>query len=342
MRYRKTLVYERSQEVNRLHKLLETVNIKLTSVVSDVMGKSGRAMLEALLEGVSDPEALAELARGSLRGKLPALREALEGRVDAHHRVLLHHLLSHMEFLEKSLQELTAEIEQRLSPYEQAIELLISIPGIQRTTAASILGEIGADMAVFPSHKHLASWSGLCPGNKQSGGKRLSGHTTKGNPRLRAALAEVVWVISHTKDNYLSAQYHRLARRIGKLKAVVALSHSLIVIIYHVLREGKPYRDLGSTYFETLDKERLRSSALRRLESLGYRVTLEELLAWTNCSPYTARLLPRSLLWEMVSCLFSAYSPPPHIFTGITNGLHRPFSPPYRAWAGDGKVSFMK
>ena len=275
VRYRKTLVSERSQEVNRLHKLLETANIKLSSVVSDVMGKSGRAMLTCLLEGVSDSHALAELARGSLRGKLPQLREALEGRVDAHHRVLLGHLLAHIDFLERSLHTLCGQIEQSLSPYDSAIELLTSIPGIQRLTAATIVGEIGIDMSCFPSAKHLASWAGVCPGNRLSAGKRLSGKTTKGNPRLRAALAEVVWVISHMKDNYLSAQYHRLARRIGKAKAIVAISHSLLVIIYHMLRDQKAYRDLGPTYFETRDIERLRTAAVRRLEALGYTVSLQ-------------------------------------------------------------------
>jgi transposase len=279
VRYRKTLVYERSQEVNRLHKLLETANVKLSSVVSDVMGKSGHAMLEALLAGVSDPEALAELARGSLRGKLPQLREALEGRVDAHHRVLLQHLLEHIAFLEKRLHRLTVEIEQRLEPYEQAIERIVQIPGLQRLTVSSILAEIGDDMSRFPSERHISSWAGVAPGNHQSGGKRLHAPTTKGNTRLRAALAEAVWAISHTKDNYLSAQYHRLARRIGKKKAIVAVSHSLLIIIYHMLRDQTDYRDLGSTYFETLDKERLRSSAVRRLESLGYSVTLEEVPA---------------------------------------------------------------
>ncbi len=279
VRYRKTLVYERSQEVNRLHKLLETANVKLTSVVSDVMGKSGRAMLDALLEGVSDPEALAELARGSLRGKLPQLREALEGRVDAHHRVLLHHLLEHIAFLEQSLHELTGEIEQRLSSYEKAIERIVQIPGLQRLTVSTILAEIGDDMSRFPSARHISSWAGVAPGNKQTGGKRMQAPTTKGNTHLRAALAEAVWALSHTKDNYLSAQYHRLARRIGKKKAIVAVSHSLLVIIYHMLRDQTDYRDLGSTYFETLDKERLRTSAVRRLESLGYSVTLEEVSA---------------------------------------------------------------
>lgn len=276
VRYRKTLVYERSKEINRLHKLLETANIKLTSVVSDVMGKSGQAMLEALLAGQSDAEALAELARGSLRGKLPQLREALEGRIDTHHRLLLGQMLAHIEFLETSLHTLLLEIEKRLEPYEQAIERLVQLPGIQRQSAATIVAEIGDDMSRFPSAKHLCSWAGVAPGNKQSGGKRLSAPTTKGNTRLRAALAEVVWVISHMKDNYLSAQYHRLARRIGKKKAIVAVSHSLLTIIYHMLRDQTDYHDLGPTYFETLDKERLKGAALRRLELLGYQVTLKE------------------------------------------------------------------
>jgi transposase len=275
MRYRKTLVYERSQEVNRLHKLLETANIKLSSVVSDIMGKSGRAMLACLLEGVSDPEALAELARGSLRGKLAQLREALQGQVDVHHRLLLGHLLAHIEFLEQTLHTLSVQIEQYLCPYQAQIALLLTLPGVQRLTAATIVGEIGADMSRFPSAKHLASWAGLCPGNRQSGGKRLSGKTTKGNLRLRAALAEVVWAISHTKDNYLSAQYHRLARRLGKAKAIVAVSHSLIVIVSHVLRDHQPYRDLGPTYFETRHKQRECQRAVRHLEALGYTVTVQ-------------------------------------------------------------------
>ena len=279
VRYRKSLVYARSQEVNRLHKLLETANVKLSSVVSDVIGNTGRAMLDALLNGQSDPEALAELARGSLRGKIPALREALEGRVDEHHRLLLHHLLEHIEFLEKSLQELTGEIEPRLCPYEKAIERIVRIPGLQRLTVTAILAEIGDDMSRFPSERHISSWAGVAPGNNRSAGKQMSGRTTKGNKRLRAALAEAVWAISHTKDNYLSAQYHRLARRIGKKRAIVAVSHSLLIIIYHMLREQTDYRDLGPHFFETLDKERVRTSAVRRLESLGYQVTLKEVPA---------------------------------------------------------------
>src|SRR2546423_2783249 len=237
VRYRKSLVYARNQEVNRLHKLLETANIKLGSVASDILGKSGRDMLASLREGVSDHTILAELARGKLRGKLPDLREALEGRVQAHHRLLLGHLLDHIEFLEQRVQTLERELEPYLNPYQAEIALLVSIPGISDTTAATILGEIGADMSAFPSAKHLASWAGVAPGNRQSGGQRLQTATTQSKPRFCAALAEVVWAISHTKDNYLSAQYHRLVRRIGKAKAIVAgLAYGLVEIYPPVCR----------------------------------------------------------------------------------------------------------
>jgi transposase len=282
VRYRKTLVQERAQEVNRLQKVLETANVKLSSVVSNVMGKSGRDMLAAMIEGVSDAEALADLARGTLRRKLPQLQEALHGQIQTHHRVLLGQIFAHMSFLEESIQQLQVEIEQRLSLFEEAMQLLLSIPGIQAISAAAILGEIGSDMSRFPSAKHLASWAGVCPGNKQSGGKRLSGKITKGNARLRAVLIEVVWNISRMKNNYLSAQYHRLARRLGKLKAAIAVAHSLLIIIYHILSDKRPYRDLGSDYFDSLDKERLTRQALHRLEALGYAVTLtpkEEVVA---------------------------------------------------------------
>jgi transposase len=206
VRYRKTLVQERAQEINRLHKVLETANIKLASVVSNVMGKSGRRMVAAMIEGVSDAEVLADLARGTLRHKLPQLQQALHGQIDPHHQVLLGQLFEHMNFLEHSIEHLQLEIEQRLSPFEEARQLLLSIPGIQEIAAAAILAEIGVDMSRFPSAKHLASWAGVCPGNKQSGGKRLSGKTTKGNARLRSVLIEVVWNISRMKNNYLSTR----------------------------------------------------------------------------------------------------------------------------------------
>ncbi len=273
-RYRKTLVQERAQEVNRLHKVLEGANMKLAAVATDVLGKSGRDMLTALVEGTTDAAVLADLARGLLRKKLPQLQEALEGRVQAHHRTLLRHILAHIDFLEERLTQLQEDIDTDLSPYQEAMELLQSIPGVQATAAATIVAEIGTDMSRFPSAKHLASWAGVCPGNWQSGGKRFSGAITHGSPYLRAMLAEVVWVISHTKDNYLSAQYDHLARRLGKKKAVVAVSHSLLVVAYHILRTKQPYADLGADYLEKLNTARVQQHHPHRLEHLGFTVTL--------------------------------------------------------------------
>jgi transposase len=275
VRYRQSLVQERAREINRLQKVLETANIKLSSVVSDVMGASGRSMIQALIAGEHSPEVLAEFAQGSLHKKIPQLREALLGRVDAHHQILLSHLLAHISFLDQAIFHLFFQIHSYLKPYDEAVEVLVSIPGIAQETAAAILAEIGVDMSCFPSAAHLASWAGVCPGNRESGGKRLSGKINKGNKRLKATLAEVVWVLSHMKDNYLSAQYHRLARRLGKQKAVMAVAHSLLVIIYHMLRDKQPYRDLGGTFFETREKERVVKGALRRLEGFGYTVTLQ-------------------------------------------------------------------
>lgn len=273
-RYRTTLIQERVQEVNRLQKTLETANIKLASVATDVLGVSGRDMLDAILEGTTDPELLADLALGRLRKKLPQLQEALLGRVQEHHKILLRHLLAHIDFLDLQLAQLTTEMEPHLTPFDEEKELLISIPGIQESTASVILAEIGVDMSVFPSAKHFASWAGLAPGNRQSGGKRLSSRITDGNPYLRSVLTQVAWAVSHTKDNYLSAQYHRLVRRLGKKKAIVALAHSILVIIYHVLSKKKPYTDLGADYFDKLDTERLQKHHIRRLEQLGFTVTV--------------------------------------------------------------------
>jgi transposase len=273
-RYRKTLVAERSAEMNRLQKALEGANIKLASVASDVLGKSGRDMISAVIAGTTDATALAGLARGTLRKQLPQLQAALEGRVQSHHRTLLRHLLTHIDFLEGQLESLQADIDAQLAPFQEELALIESIVGIGKPTAATILAEIGTNMDQFPSSKHLASWAGCCPGNRQSGGKRLSGTTTEGNPYLKSALAEAVWAISHTKDNYLSAHYHRLAHRSGKKKAMVAVSHSLLVIIYQVLRTRHPYDDLGGDYFDKLDRDYIQRHHIRRLEQLGYQVTL--------------------------------------------------------------------
>jgi transposase len=273
-RYRKTLVEERAREVGRVQKVLEGANIKLASVATDVLGKSGRAMLEALIRGEQDPAVLADLARGRLRAKRPQLQLALEGRLVAEHRTVLKHLLMHIDFLEQSIAELEAEIEHALAPFGQAVTLAQTLPGIAEKAATAILAEIGTDMSRFPSDRHIASWAGVCPGNKQSGGKRLSGQTTKGNPYLRAVLTEVAWAISRTKDNYLAAQFHRIARRRGQQKAVMAVAHSVLVILYHMLREGRPYTDLGPDYFEHLEASRIERYHVLRLERLGYTVTL--------------------------------------------------------------------
>lgn len=233
-------------------------------------------MIEALIAGVSDAEAVAGLARGRLRAKLPALREALEGRVEPTHRHLLRQLLDQIGFLDGQIEQVEAELEGLVRPYQAQLRRLEQVVGIGHDSAIAILAEIGVDMSRFPSAKHLARWAGLAPGNKQSAGKRMRSKTPKGNRHLRGVLAQVVWVISHTKGNYLSSQFHRLARRIGKKRAVVAVSHSLLVIIYHLLRDEEDYHDLGADYFDHLDTTRQRDAAVRRLEALGYHVSLEQ------------------------------------------------------------------
>jgi transposase len=274
MRYRKSLVHQHTQDINRLHKVLETANIKLTSVVSDVWGRSGQNMIKAIMLGESDAEILSELARGTLRGKLPQLQAALEGRIQPHHRLLLQHLFAHLRFLESSMQQLLQEITVQMEPYQAVVDLLQTHPGVQAVAAMGFISEVGSDLSRFPSAKHFACRIGVCPGNHTSAGKHKHGKTTKGNVYLRALLAQIVWGISHTKDNYLSAQYHRLARRIGKTKAIVAVSHTVAVNFYHMITKQVPYQELGANYFDTLDRERLTKHTVKRLEALGYEVTL--------------------------------------------------------------------
>jgi transposase len=276
-RYRKSLVQERAQEINRLQKVLETANIKLAAVATDVLGKSGRDMLDALIKGGQDPDALAELARGRLRAKLADLRLALEGRVESHHQFLLQQILAHTDFLEQSIDSVQQEIDKRLVPYQEAVTLIQSLPFQLQAGAATVIAEIGVDMSRFPSDAHLASWAGVCPGNCESAGKRKSGKTTDGNPYLRAVLSEMAWIVSRMKDNYLSAFYHRIARRRGKKRAIIAVAHKILVIIYHMLKNNKPYEDLGGDYFDQLDAARIERRAVQRLEQLGYDVTLTPL-----------------------------------------------------------------
>ena len=278
-RYRKTLVQARTDEVNRLQKALEGANLKLAVVVSDVLGVSARAMLAGLLGGEQDPETLAELARGRLRTKLPALRRALEGRVKPHHLVLIGQTLAHIDFLEESIGQVQHAIEQRLDSFTEAVELLQTIPGVGEVVATALVAEIGTDVSRFPSAKHLASWVGVCPGNKESAGKRLSGRTTKGNVWVRGMLAEAVWSIAQHRGSYLHAQYHRLARRRGKLKATMAVAHSVLVIAYCLLRDHQPYTDLGADYLEQRDAARVERHHVQQLQQLGYTVTLTPLAA---------------------------------------------------------------
>jgi transposase len=275
-RYRKALTYERTREVQRLHKVLEDAGIKLGCVASDVLGVSGRAMLEALVGGTTDPEVLAELARGQLRKKLPALREALHGRVARHHRLLVAELLAHLDYLEEAIERLSGEVAQVIAPFSPLLALLMTIPGVDRRTAEVILAEIGTDMTRFPTAGHLASWAGLCPGNNESAGKHFSGKTRKGSKWLRTTLSQAANAAARSKGTYLAAHYARIKGRRGHKKAIVAVAHSILVIAWHLLTRNQPYTDLGADYFlERQNSEAYRNRLVRQLERMGHKVTLE-------------------------------------------------------------------
>jgi transposase len=275
-RYRKAQIAERQREANRLHKALEDTGIKLDCVATDILGVSGRAMLDALVSGTSDPEILADLARGKLRKKLPALKEALEGRFDALHAVLIGAILAHLDFLDEQIERLSEAIEEQLRPFAPAVELLRSIPGIETRTAQAIIAEIGVDMSVFPSDRQLASWAGQCPGNHESAGKRRSGRTRKGSKWLDQALKDAAMAAIRTNDSYLHAQYQRLRPRIGHGRALGAVKHTIICACWHMLTTGELYRDLGGNYFRRRDPERQTRRLIAQLEALGHTVILQE------------------------------------------------------------------
>jgi transposase len=274
-RYRAVLVRERATEANRLQKTLEGANLKLGSVATDILGVSGRAILEAVAAGESEAAVLAGLARGRLREKRTELERALAGQVKPHHRLLIAEHLEHIGYLNEAIARVNREIEERLRPFEDTLARLQTVPGVGLRTAEVLMAEVGTDMSRFPSHGHLASWAGLCPGSNESAGKRKSGKTRKGSPWLRSALVEAAWAASHSKRTYLSAQYHRLAARRGGKRAVVAVAHTLLVIVYHLLNRGEAYTELGGNYFDERDRWQVERRLVRRLEALGYAVSLQ-------------------------------------------------------------------
>lgn len=274
VRYRQSLIAARSDEVRRVQKVLEGGNIKLGDVASDVMGQSGRAMLEALAAGETDAKKMADLAQGRLRAKRTELESALEGLVGEHQRFMLKHLLDHIDYLEQQINELSAEIEARMRPFEAALTTVDGIPGVGRRNAETILAEIGIDMSYWPNDKAITAWAKICPGNNESAGKRRSSTIGRGNQSLRGALVEAAQSAVRVKTSYLSALYHRVKARRGAKRALIAVAHHLLVIIYHLLKDGTLYQDLGPDYYDRRDRGAIVQRTVRRLELLGYQVTL--------------------------------------------------------------------
>jgi len=275
MRYRRKLVESQTAERNRLLKLLETANIKLASVASDVFGVSGRLMLQALAEGKATPQEIAQLAKGLLRKKIPELEPALEGRLEEHHRFLLELQLRRLQAVE-DLVVLERRIQEKLKPYAAQLALLQEIPGVDWTLAAVIIAELGVDMKVFQSVSQAASWAGVCPGNNESAGKRKSSRIPKGNVYLKTALVEAAQSAAKAKGTYLRDKFYRLKARRGYKRAVVAVAHKILVAIYHMLSQEVSYQDLGDVYLDKLNKHHLTRNLVHRLERLGYTVTLEQ------------------------------------------------------------------
>jgi transposase len=277
-RQRAQLVAETTRVANRIHKTLEDANIKLGAVASDILGTSGRLMLHAILAGERDPQKLAHLALGALRLKIPQLTKALQGHWTEHHTFMVRYLLDHLEYLERQIELFNVRVGQCLRPLvtDEQVERLDEIPGVNRLTIQNVLAEIGWDMSRFADENHLSSWAGMCPGNEESAGKRIRNRTTKGNRWLRRALTEAAWAASHTKNSYLGAQYRRMAPRRGKKRALVAVGHTLLGILYHLLKEPMAYKDLGPDYFDKLKPEQFRRYLVKRLERLGHEVPLTE------------------------------------------------------------------
>ena len=274
-RNRTILMQQRAAVSNRIEKVLEDANIKLASVASHVLGQSGRSMLKAMVDGISEPVRLAEMARAKLRNKIPQLQLAFNGRFEERHRFQMRILLDQLAFLDTKVAEFDQQIEGRSQTFRDKIELLLTIPGVDRITANSMIAEIGADMNQFPTAQHLASWAGICPGNNESAGKQYGGKTRKGSRWLRRVLCQAAWAASHTKKTYLAAQFRRLAAKRGKQRAIVAIAHSIVVAAFYILKRNEPYREAGGDYFERANPAALQRYLVRRLERLGHKVVLE-------------------------------------------------------------------
>jgi len=274
-RYRAELRQSQNRVANRIQKFLEQANLKLASVASNALGVSGRQILEAIIAGEENAEQLAKLARGRLRNKIPELAQALEGRVRDHHRFLLAEYLDEWEALGQRITRMEAEIDKQIRPFEQAVALWETIPGVEHVTACNLVAEIGVDMNQFQTAQHLASWAALCPGNHESAGKRKSGKTRDGNRWLRRTLCQAAWAVTRKKNCYLSAQFKRLAARRGVKRAVMAVAHTMLIIGYHMLKTGKPYHELGGDYLEQINKDQLQRYFVKRLQRLGLTVTVE-------------------------------------------------------------------
>ena len=278
-RYRTGVIEERTRALNRIQKVLEDTNIKLASVVSDILGVSGRAMLEALIGGETDPEVLAGLARGTLRKKHDALVQALRGRIEDHHRFLLRTLLAHVDRLTESIAQLNAEIARRVEPYAAAFDLLCTIPGIKRRVAEVVLAELGPDLGRFADARHLCSWAAICPGNHESAGKRRSGRMRHGNRWLRGILVQAAWAAIKVRGSSFGTRFRRIAKRRGDKRAAIAVAHRLLTVVYHVLTRNEPYRELGSDDVDRHTPEQQARYYARRLAELGFDVTLDPVTA---------------------------------------------------------------
>jgi len=273
-RNRAMLAREKVRLACRIQKVLEDANIKLSSVASDVLGHSGRAMLNAMVKGESDPEVLAEMAKKRLRAKIPQLQIALTGRITDHHRFLLKQWLEMLKMTEEKIAEFDRKIEETGIPFAEAVTTWVTIPGIDRVAAWCVVAEIGTNMDQFGSAQHLCSWAGVCPGNNESAGKKKSGKTRRGSVWLRRVLCEAAWAASHCKRSYFRAQFHRLAGKKGKKRALIAVAHSILAVIYVLRKRGCNYQDLGSDYFEQINQDQLTRYYTKKLQRLGYTVIL--------------------------------------------------------------------